>query len=289
MRFTKSGIHNHRPVFWMASLLLLPASVAAAAAQAPDVSFASDFTSDSRLGKWAHAHAARPDRLSVSESEMNHGKKAVLVDVHPGENRAELLNMRSDQGRVLYETPDSNTQYFAMSYKFPKDFVAIKRDTRNTWQIILQLHGPDSLKAPPSFALDVAGGRYVARTNGGDLAAGNRYVAKELSDSSLNLGHWTDFVIRIKFATDDTGGVTIWRRNENEVQFRQVLDIQKVATLQYNSGRDIGAPGRHYWKQGMYRSSMRVRNTFWMGPIARAGAFQSAEEAAFGTTAGMPR
>ena len=86
----------------MTSLLLISASRAATAAKTPDVSFASDVTSDAKLGKWAHAHAARPDRLSVSDTELNHGKKAVHVDVHPGETRSELLNMRSDGGRVLY-------------------------------------------------------------------------------------------------------------------------------------------------------------------------------------------
>jgi hypothetical protein len=227
----------------------------------------------------------------------HHRKKAAFVDVRPGDNplsccvgseRAELLHTRSEAGPVFYETPESGTQYFAVSYKFPTDFNASAHIARHPWQIILQLHGLDALQASPAFALDVKHGRFVVRTNGGDLVGGNRFVQRELFDSSLNLGYWTDLVIRIKFAADDSGSVTVWRRNQTETRFREVLDLDGIPTLQYNSGLNI-RPDRHYWKQGMYRSAMSVRNTFWMGPMARATTFSAAERAAFNTKSGMPK
>ena len=280
-----------------ALLLLAVFSPAAAAAVPAGVTFLSDFASDPLRGNWAHIQVMHLDRLSASSSETNHGKRAAMVDVRPGDNpmsccvgseRAEVLHMRSPGGQVFYETVDSGTQYFAVSYKFPADFQSVPPGTPGAWQTILQLHGVDALGAPPAFALDVAGGRFQVKLNTGDLARGSRIVRHELFDSSLNAGNWVDLVIRIKFATDETGSVTVWRRNETEVRFREVLDIQNVPTLQYDSARKI-EPGRHYWKQGLYRSAMPFRNVFWMGPMARASTFAAAERAAFNTKSGMPK
>jgi hypothetical protein len=193
-----------------------------------------------------------------------------------------------DRGLLFYETVDSGTQYFALSYKFPLDFVSIPSNPWGAMQIVLQLHGPDGLGASPPFALDVRGSRFAVTTNGGDIADGNHLVVHPFFDGSLNLGYWTDLMIRIKFATDATGSITIWRRNETETRFREVLHIDHIPTLQYNSAR-TNVNTRHYWKQGLYRSKMPVRNTFWIGPMARATSFAAAERAAFNTKSGMPR
>jgi hypothetical protein len=252
---------------------------------------------DPGRGKWAYIQVMSLDRLSASSERTHHNKPAALVDVRPGDNpmsccvgseRAEVLHMRSDSGAVFYESEDSGTQYYAVSYKFPTDFMSIAPGTPGAWQIILQLHGVDALGAPPAFALDVAGSRFFVKTNGGDLVNGTRFVRQEFFDGSLNLGYWTDLVIRITFATGARGRVTIWRRNEAETRFREVLDMVNIPTLQYNSGLKI-APGRHYWKQGMYRSAMPIRNRFLMGPMARANSFAAAERAAFNTKSGMPK
>ena len=62
----------------------------------------------------------------------------------------------------------------------------------------------------------------------GDLVDGDRYVTHEFFDGSLNLGYWTDLIIRIKFAADATGSVTSWMRNESETRFREVMDVDAV-------------------------------------------------------------
>ena len=281
----------------LAIACLLTATTHAAAALPSGVSFLGDFGADPERGKWAHIQVMSLDRLSASGEKTHHGKPAALVDVRPGDNpmsccvgseRAEVLHMRSETGAILYESLDSGTQYYALSYKFPTDFQSSPPEMTGKWQIIFQLHGADALGAPPAFALDVAGDRFKIRTNGGDLVNGTRFVRQDFFDGSLNRGYWTDLVIRIKFATDNTGSVTVWRRNETETRFRQVVDMGNIPTLQYNSGRNI-QPGRHYWKQGMYRAAVPVRNTFWMGPTVRASSFASAERAAFNTKSGMPK
>jgi hypothetical protein len=283
-----------RAASWTVCLTAL--AVPVHAAMPSGVSFLSDFDSDVRRGRWAYIEVMAVNRLTAS-GMTSHRKAAAVVDVQPGDNpmsccvgteRAEVAHMRAAAGGVLYESLESGTQYFALSYKFPADFKTIALTTPKAFQILLQLHGPDSLGSSPALALDVKGGRFALRTNGGDMADGNRYVERTFFDSSLNYGGWTDLVMRIKFAAEDTGSVTIWRRNESETRFREVLHLDGIPTLQYHTARKI-SPTRHYWKQGLYRSAASFRNTLWMGPIARADSFAAAERAAFNTKSGMPR
>ncbi|MPZ46676.1 MAG: hypothetical protein GEV05_25485 [Betaproteobacteria bacterium] len=284
-----------RAAFWTVCLMVLAVPVHAAVSSG--VSFLSDFEVDAQRGRWAYIEVMALNRLIASGAMTNHRKAVAVVDVRPGDNpmsccigteRAEVAHMRAAAGGVLYESAESGTQYFALSYKFPTDFKTIALNTPKAFQILLQLHGPDSLGSSPALALDIKGGRFALRTNGGDLAQGNHFVERTFFDSSLNPGYWTDLVMRIKFAADDTGSVTIWRRNESETRFREVLHLDGIATLQYHSIRKI-EPTRHYWKQGLYRSSAAFRNILWMGPIARANSFAAAERAAFNTKSGMPR
>jgi hypothetical protein len=294
VQFISSGSVCRR-AFWVVCMLTI--SISADAAVPSGVSFLSDFAADPRQGKWGYLQVMNLDRLTASDI-TNHRKVAAKVDVRSGDNpmsccvgteRAEVAHMKSvDSNLLFYETADSGTQYFAVSYKFPADFKSLAPGTWKGFQIILQLHGADALSAPPAFALDVMSSRFAVRTNAGDLVDGNRYVTHEFFDGSLNLGNWTDFMIRIKFATDATGSVTVWRRNETETRFRQVMQADGIPTLQYNSGRK-NVHGRHYWKQGLYRSKTSVPNTFWMGPMARATSFAAAERAAFNTKSGMPK
>jgi hypothetical protein len=284
-----------RQALLVVSLLLI--AVRADAAVPSGVSFLSDFGADSRQGKWGYLQVMSLDRLTASGT-TEHRKAAARVDVRPGDNpmsccvgteRAEVAHMKSvDSGLLFYETTDSGTQYFAVSYKFPADFQSYSPGTWRAMQIVLQLHGADALAASPAFALDVTNSRFAVITNGGDLVDGNHLTVHEFFDSSLNLGYWTDLMIRIKFAADATGSITIWRRNETETRFRQVLNVDRIPTLQYNSARK-NVQSRHYWKQGLYRSAGAVRNTFWMGPMARATSFAAAERAAFNTKSGMPK
>ena len=268
---------------------------ASASERAPSgVSFLGDFGADRGHGSWARSQIMAPDRLFAAPGKTHHNKPAARVDVRPGDNplsccagteRAELVNLRTDTGAALYETFASGTQYFGLSYKFPVGFDTFTHSVAHPWQIVLQLHGPDVLRAPPAFALDVKYGRFAVRTDGGDMAHGNRFLERELQDSSLNEGQWTDLMIRIDFAVDESGGVTVWRRNEAETSFREVLQLDGIPTLQYDSARNIQADG-HYWKQGLYRSAMPVRNTFSMGPLARGSSFAAVERAAFNTKGG---
>jgi hypothetical protein len=193
--------------------------------------------------------------------------------------------MRRRSGDIIFESIDSGTQYFALSYKLPADFRSAERE-QGQWAVLFQLHGPDSLNAPPAFALRVTDEKYYIVMNGGDLSAGNRWRTIDFSDAGLNLGKWVDFVIMIRFSANSSGQVTVWRRNEGDREFREIANSGEIPTLQYNEAKGI-APGPHYWKQGLYRSAFDHINVFWMGPTARASTFSAAEQAAFGTASGF--
>ncbi len=85
------------------------------------------------------------------------------------------------------------------------------------------------------------------------------------------------------FASTPTGHITVWRRDQGQTAFAQVLDVPNVATLQYQSGQAVGD---HYWKQGLYRGGVNRTDVLWIGPTVRATTFQAAEMAAFGTANG---
>lgn len=278
----------------------LPPDNAAAAqtgsSDAGDALFVSDFSHDPRQGNWARIQVVSPDRFSPDRNERTpHGKVAARVEVRPGDNpltccvsteRSEVLIMRSSSGQNLSETGNSGIQHFAISYKLPYDFKSA--DTgRGKWSILFQLHGGEKLSAPPAIALHASASQYFIRTNGGDLSNGNNFRTIRLTDPSLNLGRWTDLVMMIKFASDSTGQITVWRRNEGEISFRKVADAVNIPTLQFKTAANL-PPGHHYWKQGLYRSAAEITNVIWIGPTARATSFEAAELAAFGTSSGKP-
>jgi len=105
------------------------------------------------------------------------------------------------------------------------------------------------------------------------------------SDNAVALGKWTDFVMLMTFATTPTGHLTLWRRDEGQSNFSQVVDVANVATLQLAADAG-GVAGDHYWKQGLYRGGVARTDVYWLGPTARGTTFAAVEGAAFGTNAG---
>jgi len=265
------------------------------------VSFDGDWDKDPAQGVWKEIQVVVPTKLQKDPSNPTwHGRGAARVEVDPGDDplhlgegteRAEVLVMEDDAGNTIPENDTSGTQYFAFSCLFPAGWAATELSgDSNSWSIVLQLHGPDSLGASPAFSLSAAKHTdagpevYSIGTNVGALASGCCGPSYSLSGGgTISLGQWTDFVMMMTFASAPTGHITVWRRDEPQTTFAQVLDVANVATLQYASGQDAGA---HYWKQGLYRGGVDRTDVLWIGPTVRATTFQAAEMAAFGTASG---
>lgn len=280
-----------------------------AAAGAPGivgvVSFNGDWDRDPAQGGWADIQVVDPAKLQKDPNTPtwhNRGAARVQVDfgddplnLGEGTERAEVLAMQDSAGKQMHESEGSGTQYYAISYKFPADWAGTEIAGDGTsWSIVFQLHGPDKLGYSPAFALNAAKTtnaglqKYSVATNGGDRQTGCCGPSYDFSDGGLiSLGQWTDFIIMMSFASTPTGHITIWRRDEGQAGFAQVVDVGNVATLQYNSQID-STVGAHYWKQGLYRGGVNRTDVLWMGPTVRATSFEAAEMAAFGTASGKP-
>lgn len=259
---------------------------------APTITFAADWTR--HLGGWIAEQVMAPDRIVLDKTRLNHGFPTARVTVKPGDDPIHSGGERSEVGGLpgaggpIMETDKSGMQYFATSYLLPADWKNIPYHRYTTWEIVLQLHPPNAYKLTPSIALCVIKG-WSMWMDGGDISHknGNHDVKEyDLTDSHLNLGGFTDFVIGIKFAANNTGAVKVWRRDQGQSQFTKVLDLTGIATLQSSGGK----VGPHYWKQGLYRNAgSGLTQTLWMGPLVRASSFAGAEFAAFGTKSGEPR
>ena len=269
------------------------------------VSFNGDWDRDPAQGGWADIQVVDPAKLQKDPNTPtwhNRGAARVQVDfgddplnLGEGTERAEVLAMQDSAGKQMHESEGSGTQYYAISYKFPADWAGTEIAGDGTsWSIVFQLHGPDKLGYSPAFALNAAKTtnaglqKYSVATNGGDRQTGCCGPSYDFSDGGLiSLGQWTDFIIMMSFASTPTGHITIWRRDEGQAGFAQVVDVGNVATLQYNSQID-STVGAHYWKQGLYRGGVNRTDVLWMGPTVRATSFEAAEMAAFGTASGKP-
>jgi hypothetical protein len=146
------------------------------------------------------------------------------------------------------------------------------------------------LGKPPSIAL-LAHDTYSVHLFGGDLSVvpTPKVINYPFSDGTIRYGQWTDFMLMVKYAADNTGRIAVWRRDQAQSAFTKVLDVANVATLQYDSIKGFGPDAGHYWKQGLYRgASHGITNILWMGPMVRGTTFGAVEYAAFGTLSGMP-
>jgi hypothetical protein len=216
-------------------------------------------------GRWLGTDVADPSRFTLVTDVVRSGTYAAKVEVHQGDSvqageRAEVQTMLDADGNAINENENSGTQYITASIRLPANFVY------PAWMIPLQLHGPAEFGAIPSIALFLSSGVYQLLLNGGDLDHNPCLGYYTLSDSSMNLGKWTDFILGIKFAIDTTGAITVWRRNEGVTGFSKVMDVIGVPTLQYKSA----TKGDHYWKCGLYRQvGTAWTNTLHVDCVAR--------------------
>jgi hypothetical protein len=289
-----------RQTFWLSSILIVCASSLTYGSELShidaEVSFSARYSDPRSVeNAWAVVQAVARDRISLDSAVARQaGWPALRFEVRAGDNplrccegteRTEVAHIRGAGGERISENSRSGTQFLATSIRLSPDYRSPEQNS-GEWAVFLQLHGPDTLTAPPVFALRTNRERFYVMLNGGDLNRGARFTRIEFTDGELNRGRWVDFVFRIHFSDDTSGSIVVWRRNEGEAVFRAVASREGVPTLQFNQGRGIGV-GEHYWKAGMYRSASPFTTVHWMGPLVRATTFESAEFAAFGTRSGI--
>lgn len=223
-------------------------------------------------GEWSNKQVMRSDSYKIVTDIVRTGNYAARVEVRPGDNplsccagseRAEMHTLSKSDWTDMFETPASGTKYFGFSVRLAEDFQVPE------WSVLFQLHGPDNLNTNPSVAIDLLGENFVFANRGGNITAQGS-TNQHYTISPIVRGQWVDFIVKIKFAGDSTGAVTIWQRVEGQTTFTQVLDLPTIATLQHAGG----AIGNHYWKFGYYRKAANFTNVLWNDGFVRADSFE---------------
>jgi len=257
-------------------------------------------------GCWDESNELHDYSIQIVSSPVRKGKKSARFEVRPGDDplgcegcgeRAEVADMTTLDGIEISETEKSGTQYYAFSVMFDENWENPQPDYDGLWSLFFQLHGPDNLNGSPAFAIDTTssnGGTGISVSiSSGDLDDDNNEfssMAFDLSDNRLTRGHWIDFIIKIKFASNNSGSIKVWRRNYNSSNFIVALDTKEqypngIPTLQYRTSYQEGAILDHYWKHGIYRPHQDLKtgkaNILWLDGMSRANSFTAAKNAAF--------
>jgi hypothetical protein len=258
------------------------------------------------------------NRFELVTSPVRQGQYAARVEVNEGGKwrntsgeRAEMANMSREDGTLIPENETSGTQFYAFSVRLEPnwqtpqgaaeagEFASCpppRPDRPNyAWGTILQLHGPDDLdpdpqrvlSTSPSLSFDVNNkwvpDAFSISTNAGELDPNDSFrnqTAFALSEGELNRGHWVDFILEVRWAGDNTGVVNVWRRDEGEPDFAQVLAKQGITMLQYLAGSNILD---HYRKHGFYRPDCKMTNVLWLDGMTRGTTFNAVRSTAFGS------
>lgn len=221
-------------------------------------------------------HAIDVNRFVLDDKKNGNLKSVAKFTVESGDVFSGSTGERSEVVLGGWQTTsrfrvegNEGTEYYRVTVKLASDWKAPDANSRGyAWGIFFQLHGPNEYMAPPAVAIH-AENKFSLFVLGGDLNAkvgGRRFLTK----SDLHIGRWVDFILEIKWATDTTGAIAVYRRDEGESDWEKVADIKAVATLQHK-GTPI--PNSHYWKAGFYRSESKHQNSLWLGPILRGSTF----------------
>jgi polysaccharide lyase-like protein len=264
----------------------------------PTPSFYGDWESGTVTGlgsrNWKAVQRVAVDRLAiVADGGARQGTKYARVQVLPGDDplalgkgteRAEVYYMQDASNAVIFENQSSGTQQYSFSVKFDPswqtivDYGATTGKWTGAWGIFLQLHGPDNLNTNAAWAITAAGGghgeadRIHLLTRFGDITLASGPTTCELSNGALNIGHWIDFILTVKYAKDSTGSLTLQRRDEGDTAYTQVLSLPNTPTLQYSPAVNGGAVGDHYIKHGLYRNGQPFTSVLYLDGFTRMAA-----------------
>lgn len=222
-------------------------------------------------------HAIAPDRFRIEESDRIPNQKIARFTTYPGDKLNHSTGERSEvvlggwrdtsRWRVL---GSEGTEFYRVSVKLLPGWTAPERNSvGQAWGMFIQLHGPNEYSAPPAIAIwaDTKFSLFVLGGNINFKKGGLRFM----TNPNLNIGKWVDFIMKITWATDDTGAVSVFRRDEGSVTWESVSDIKGVATLQHKGAL---IPNSHYWKAGIYRSESSTTSSLLMAPILRGSSFE---------------
>lgn len=227
-------------------------------------------------GAYRNIQAASSYSFQRVTSPVRQGKYAARIELRQGDSpsgssssRSELAHSIDTNGTEVYPK-NGETLYYAFSVRIDPSW-----PVPDDWGIIMQLH---SFSGSPPFAFN-AEDKFGITLNGGNTCSANNFKKIAFSDGSLNKGKWTDFAMKIKWSSSNTGAITVWRRNEGETQFRQIANVSGVANLK-------SCVSAHYWKTGLYRGpNSKGTNIYYMDALTWGDSYDAVIAQAFGSQA----
>ena len=264
-----------------------------AAATNPPISSTISFNGDWSTGlssngnpganTWKYIQQFVPDRITRVSDIVRRFPYSARFELRPGDHAGtvgedtQVTLMQDSNSNELYENESSGIQYYGISVRLDTSFPATTNV--NSWMVVFELHGPDVYSTNPVFQLDAYNPTLKTQSwcvglRSGDIESVPSVTNYPLSKATLNKGHWTDFILKIKYAKDNTGSIDIWRRDEGETVFVNVLSLSNIATLQYKPSVSQ-IPGGHYWRVGPYRNSDSTTAILWVDGVTRGSTYES--------------
>ncbi len=263
------------------------------------------YNQDVNRSRWLMTQATDLNRIQIENDPQSPHQGAVAHFVvmsgddlgYKGGERAEVSRMvryDSDLRKNVHHNvlSSSGHEFYALSIKLPTNWKPPGRSLGKgpTWGIFLQLHSPDRLNSPPAIALTAENDFHLNICAGNFLVNGLRKdgvsIPFENNTGELNKGHWVQFVIDVVWAADNSGSLTIYRKNIDSTDWIKAIELKNTPTLQYGeniseiTSDDLNSP--HYWKIGYYRSATEnLVSNVWLGPLVRGTSFNEVVNAAF--------
>lgn len=214
-------------------------------------------------------HAESPDRFVIEDLGS---EKIARFTVNAGDQvgtssgeRAEIVLGRWDGStRFLITGMEKEIEYYRFGVKLSAPWLAPTANGGGyQWGICFQAHGPNEFMTSPAISLHVED-VFKLFVFGGDvdLQQGGFVPVKNNAISDA----WVDFVIEVKWATDNTGAVALYRKDESQIDFGLMGSISGIPTLQW---KGVEKRHPHYWKTGFYRSESNHTNTIHISQINR--------------------
>jgi Ca2+-binding RTX toxin-like protein len=160
-------------------------------------------------------------------------------ELHAGDHWASDAN-GNERTEIRSETVYAPGEAIHVSYSFMiepgAENTATGRGGEGDWLILGQFHAND-WESQPAFAIEMLREKMAIVVRYGD-PVDSEYLELFVDTKDIDRGHYYDMDIEVRFESDNTGFLNVWRDGEQIVSYSGPL------------GYDNGV----YWKYGIYRS-----------------------------------
>jgi hypothetical protein len=194
-----------------------------------------------------------PGAVSIQSKIVRAGKSAARITLHQGDQVGDEKGTNLEQAELMEARELTSLEDSTFSYSFsmflPRDFPVVP-----TGLVIAQWKqycrsgkcGEDS----PVLALRYQSGRFRVTLRAGPKTQALYDTADEIR------GKWLDFTFLITFSRQQHGRIRAWL-NDREI-------ANHTGVTAYSEASGYPAPGRFYFKMGLYRDRMKEPMTIYV-------------------------